>query len=69
MANRVVKVNVQKIRELASLKDMNLKKLEIVAGISNGTIAKWVSGDARVDKLYRVADALGTNVDKLLEKV
>ena len=69
MANRVVKVNVQKIRELASLKDMNLKKLEIVAGISNGTIAKWVTADARVDKLYRVADALGTNVDKLLEKV
>lgn len=69
MRNRVVKVNIPKIRELARMKNMNLKQLEAAAGIANGAIGKWVQGDAQVDKLYRVADALGTNVDKLLEKV
>ena len=69
MANRVVMVNVPRIKELATKNNMTLKQLEVKACIANGAIAKWITGDARIDKLYRVADALGTSVDDLIEKV
>ena len=69
LANRVVMVNVPKIKELASEQNMTLKKLESVSGISNGTIRKWTDADARVDKLHRVADTLKTNIEELLIKV
>lgn len=68
MANRVVMVNVPKIKELANEKNMSLKKLEAVSGISNGTIRKWSDADARVDKLHRVANSLGTSIEELLKK-
>ena len=69
LANRVVKVNMPKIRELASQKNMSLKQLESASSLSNGAIGKWNKSDARIDKLYRVADALGAKVDELIEKV
>lgn len=69
MANRVVMVNVPRIKELANEKNMTLKQLEVEACIANGAIAKWITGDARIDKLYRVADALGTSIDDLIEKI
>ena len=59
MANRVVKVNVQKIKDLAGEKNMNLKQLELASCLSNGAIGKWTKSDARIDKLYRVAEILG----------
>lgn len=68
MANRVVRINIPKIRELAKEKNMNMKQLELKAGIANGAIGKWVEGDARVDKAYRVAAALDTTIDNILEK-
>ena len=69
MANRVVMVNVPKIKELAAQKQMSVKQLETVAGIANGIIAKWGWRDAHIDKVYRVADVLGTSIDDLIEKV
>lgn len=69
MANRVVKVNISKIRELAKMKDMNLKQLEAAAGVANGAIGKWVTRDARIDTLFKVAETLETSVDNILEKV
>lgn len=69
MANRVVKVNIPKIRELADQKNMSLTQLESVSSLSNGVIGKWTKSDARIDKLYRVADTLGVKVDELIEKV
>ena len=69
MANRVVIVNVSKIKELAKEKNLTMKQLESYACIANGAIGKWVTGDARIDKLYRVADVLGTSIDELIEKV
>lgn len=69
LANRVVMVDVKKIRELASEQNMTLKKLESVSGISNGIISKWADADAGVDKLQRVADTLNTSIEKLLVKV
>lgn len=69
LANRVVMVNVQKIRELATKHNMTIKNLEAVSGISNGTISKWTDADARVDKLHRVAETLETSIEELLIKV
>ena len=69
VANRVVMVNVPKIKKLASQKNMTLKQLESVAGIANGIIAKWIYRDAQIDKVYRVADVLSTSIDELIEKV
>lgn len=70
MANRVVTVNVPKIRELAKMKGLTLTELESVACIAHGTTGKWItSGGAHIDKLYRVADVLGTSIDELLQKV
>lgn len=68
MANRVYRVNVSKIREIASRKGFNLKQLEIAAGVGNGAIAKWESTDAKIDTVCRVAKTLGTKVDALIEK-
>lgn len=68
MANRVYRVNLPKIREMATRKGLNIKQLEISAGVANGAIAKWANTDAKVDTLCRVATALGTKVDVLIEK-
>ena len=65
----MVKVNVPMIKELAEKKNMTIKDLESKASIANGAIAKWNTCDAGIDKLYRVADALGTKVNNLIEKV
>lgn len=69
MANRVVMVNVPKIKKLANQKNMTLKQLEAVAGIANGIIARWSERDAQIDKVYRVAHVLGISIDSLIEKV
>lgn len=68
MANRVYRVNVSKIRELAEKKGTNLKQLEVSAGVANGAIAKWTETDAKIDTLCKVAKALGIKVDSLIEK-
>ena len=67
MANRVYRMNVQKIREIAKKKGLNIKRLEEVAGVGNGAIAKWQDTDAKVDTVCRVANALGTKVDDLID--
>lgn len=69
MANRVVKVNIPKIRELAEKKKItSLTELEAAAGLSNGAIGKWTNCDARIDSLYRVAKVLKVKVDTLIEE-
>lgn len=69
MANRVVRVNVQRIKELAKAKNKTITQIENDASISNGAIRKWVNCDAQIDKLYRVADTLGTNIESLIERI
>lgn len=69
MPNRVVTVNVPKIKQLANEKNLSLTSLEEELKIANGTIGKWKNSGARVDTLYRVADYLGTSMIELLERV
>lgn len=67
VANRVVRVNVQKIKDLAKEKGMSIKQFEEYAGVGNGAIGKWESTDAKLDTIYRVAKALDTSVDNLMQ--
>lgn len=68
--NRVVTINLSRIRELASQKGLSLTRLEEELKFPNGTICKWKNtGSARVNTLYLVAEYLGVDMDELLEKV
>lgn len=69
MINRVVAVNIEKIRTLANERGLSLTKLEQTLGFSNGTIGKWKDIGASANALYQVADFLGTSMIDLLEKV
>ena len=68
MINRVVTVNLEKIRELANEKGLSLIGLEHKVKFSNGTICKWKDTGASANSLYIVANYLGTTVDDLLER-
>ena len=69
LANRVVRVNVPRIKKLVSEKGMTIKQFEEYAGVGNGAIGKWESKDARMDTIYRVAKALETSVDDLIKVI
>lgn len=56
------------IVNLANEKGISIKKLEVLAGIGNGTIGKWRTSDPQVDTLLKVADALCVPIEKLLKK-
>lgn len=68
MINRVVTVNLGKIRELASEKGLSLTTLEEKVKFSNGTICKWKDTGASANSLYIVANYLGVKIDDLLER-
>lgn len=59
---------VEKIRELANRKNMNLPQLEIELGFGNGTISRWKTSSPNTDKLKKVADYFGVSMDSLLDR-
>lgn len=67
--NRVVTINLSKIRELASQKGLSLTRLEEEVKFSNGTICKWKDTGASANALYIVANYLGVDMEELLDKV
>lgn len=67
--NRVVTIDISKIRDLASKKGLSLTRLEQEVKFPNGTICKWKDTGARVNSLYIVADFLGVDMEELLEKL
>lgn len=69
MINRVVHVNIAKIKELANAKGMSLTSLEDELGISHNTIRRWKKTGARANTLCIVADYFNTTIDSLLERV
>ena len=69
MINRVVTVNLDKIRELAKKKNLSITRLEEELHFSNGTICKWKDTGASSNSLYIVAKFLGVSSDDLLEVV
>ena len=57
---------INRIKELASNRGLNISTLEKTIGLGNGTIGKWQRQSPSCDKLKLVADYLNTTVDYLL---
>lgn len=57
----------EKIRELADARGTTFHKIEDLCGLGNGSIRKWVGNKfPSADRLYRVANFLGTTTDDLV---
>lgn len=56
-----------KVKKLADERDIPISALERKAGLKNGTIGKWRECSPLLKNLQAVADALGVNINKLLE--
>lgn len=57
---------VERIRELCEKKNLTIQKLEIAAGLSNGSISKWEKSDPKVGSLSAVASILGVSMEYLM---
>lgn len=69
------KVNLDKIKKLASKKGLSLAKIEKELGFGTSTIYRWndtMSGNKHraptVSNLYKVAKLLGTSIESLLQE-
>ena len=58
---------LHKIQRLAKEKHIKITDLEKIAGVSPKGIYRWDTQEPSVRKVYRVAKALGTTVEELLE--
>ena len=55
-----------RIRELCNEAGITIQTLEVMAGLSNGSIGKWRTSMPRADVLARVATILNTTTEYLL---
>ena len=58
---------LENIKAIAKGKGLSLRQLEETAGIGQNTISRWDENKPSVDKVKKVADALGVTVDELLK--
>lgn len=56
---------VPRIKHLCAENGLNIKSLEVSAGLGNGTIRRWDEVSPSVDKLAKVADILHSSLDFL----
>ena len=56
----------EQILILCGKSGISVAKLEREVCLGNGTIRRWKSGDASVEKVKRVADYFGVSMDTLL---
>lgn len=54
------------VKALADKKGLSIAELEKKAGLSNGTIGKWIESSPKVDSLVKVANVLGVGINKLV---
>ena len=59
-------VNFEKIRELATQRNLTIKELEAKVGFSNGTIGKWKTASPQVCNIAKVAQFFGVPIEELL---
>lgn len=59
---------LDKIRELANLKQVSLAEIERKSGLSSGSITKWDKSSPSAEKLEQVAEYLGVSMDYLLDR-
>lgn len=58
----------EKIRELCKEKGTSIGALEEKLAFGKGTIYKWKTSSPSVDRLKKVAEALGTTIDELVKE-
>ena len=56
------------IKELADSKGLSIRVVEQKAGLGNGTITSWRTSSPTIEKLDKVAKALGVPVTSLIKK-
>jgi transcriptional regulator with XRE-family HTH domain len=54
------------VKALADKEGLSIAELEKKAGLSNGTIGKWIESSPKVDSLVKVANVLGVGINKLV---
>lgn len=57
----------ERVKTLADMRNISLAMLERKAQLSNGTIGKWKESEPGARNLYKVAKALGVDINILLE--
>lgn len=55
-----------RIKCLAQQNGTNIKALETIAGLGNGTIRRWDNSPPSADKLLKIANTLNTTMDYLM---
>ena len=65
MPNRVIKVDLDKIKRLANEHEITIHNLEEKANLKNGTIRKWDKAMPKLSSLLAVADVFGIDYWKL----
>lgn len=58
---------LDKIKNICADQDLSIPELEMKAGISENSLYRWNDVTPGIDKVKKVADALGLSVDDLLE--
>lgn len=56
-----------RIKQIATEKNMSIRHLEEAAGVSFGSICKWNDVSPSVVTLKKVADELGVSLDDILQ--
>lgn len=57
------------IKKMCKARGLSLHKLEVLAGLSNGTIASWQKSSPRLRSLERIAQVLDVPVERLLRSI
>lgn len=58
----------EKIKSIAKKKNIPIRKLEMDAGISQGSICKWDDVKPSFDKVVKVAKLLGIDIKELTDE-
>lgn len=57
---------IERIRSLAFKQNLNIKNLEEMAGLGNGTMRRWGTSPPSADKLLKIANILNTTCEYLM---
>lgn len=56
----------ENIKEIANRKGLSIKKIETLAGLSDGIIRKWDICSPSVDNLLKVSKVLKVSINRLI---
>lgn len=57
---------LERIQQLAILRNMSIAEIERKSDLGNGTIRRWADSIPSADKLYRVSKVLGVSIEYLI---